>query len=496
MNVDVSNEIVLERPVRKLQFWRYGSAVLGILLAVIVRELFDPYLGDQLPFFTLFLAVTYISWRVGFGPALFTVIAGYFALFYLFIPPRHTFLISALPGWAHTIAFFIAGLAMAWLVQKQRSAQIEAQRHEQQYRSLFDRTPVMMHSIDLNGKLLSVSQYWLESLGYERSEVLGRESIEFMTPESRKLAEQVVLPEFFRTGMCKDINYQFVKKNGEIIDVLLSAICEKDSEGKLVRSLAVLTDVSAQKRAEEQIRLWSFDLEKCVRQRTEELEAFCYSVSHDLRGPVRRIASFSELLRDDSENLSPEERKEMLQIVIQSATRMDQLIHDLLTLSRLSHCDMQCQSTDLSALVEKVAIATRKNDPQREVEFIIRPDLVVLGDERTLEIALENLIANAWKFSRNRTPARIEFGVEEMDGCPVYFLRDNGIGFDMAYASKLFGVFERLHSDAEFPGTGIGLAIVKRVINRQGGEIWVKAAPNQGATFYFTLHNQTKPACN
>jgi K+-sensing histidine kinase KdpD len=235
-------------------------------------------------------------------------------------------------------------------------------------------------------------------------------------------------------------------------------------------------------------------LEQSVRDRTAELEAFCYSVSHDLRAPVRKIASFTELLYDEYGRTFTEEGREMFRTVIASAYRMDQLIHDLLRLSRLSRCEVQYRLVDLSALVEKVADAVGKNDPNRRVDFVIAPNLIALGDENMLQIAFENLIGNAWKFTQSCPRGRIEFGSENIDGQTAYYLRDNGIGFNMADTGKLFGVFERLHSDAEIPGTGIGLAIVQRIINRLGGKIWAKGIVNEGATFYFTLPRQAESA--
>ncbi|MDB6065944.1 MAG: multi-sensor signal transduction histidine kinase [Pedosphaera sp.] len=375
-------------------------------------------------------------------------------------------------------------------ITERKRAEEALRRSEEKYRSLYKSTPVMMHSIDSECRLLSVSNYWLEHLGFTWEEVIARKSTDFLTPESRKLAQESVLPEYFKTGVCKDVPYQFVKKNGEVIDVLLSAIAERDCNGNLVRSLAVLVDVTAQKRAEEQIRQHSRELERRVRERTAELEAFCYSVSHDLRSPLRSIMSFTQILSDQHQLHFDEESREMVQYIIQSAQRMDRLIHDLLALSRLSHANMARQSVDLSAVVGKIVAGIRQSDPTRAVDFVVAPNLMAMGDKGLLQIALENLLNNAWKFTARCDHGRIEFGIELQPDCKkTYFVRDNGAGFDMAYAGKLFGVFERLHNSAEFPGTGIGLAIVRRIIERHGGSVWATGAVNQGATFYFTLQD-------
>ncbi|MDB6064542.1 MAG: hypothetical protein JWR26_750 [Pedosphaera sp.] len=252
--------------------------------------------------------------------------------------------------------------------------------------------------------------------------------------------------------------------------------------------LAAINNLHQARRREEKDKELNKELERRVRERTAELEAFCYSVSHDLRSPLRSIASFTQILKEEHEQQFDPESREMVQFIIESAQRMDRLILDLLDLSRLSRTDMEPQSVDLSAMAEGIVAAIRQTDPTRAVDFVIAPHLVAMGDKELLHIVLENLIENAWKFIDRRQRGRIEFGIEQQpDGRQAYFVRDNGAGFDMAYAGKLFGVFERLHNSAEFPGNGIGLAMVRRIIERHGGSVWATGALNQGATFYFTL---------
>jgi light-regulated signal transduction histidine kinase (bacteriophytochrome) len=219
----------------------------------------------------------------------------------------------------------------------------------------------------------------------------------------------------------------------------------------------------------------------------QELGSFAYSVSHDLRAPLRAIDGFSQALLEDYDEQLGDQGKIYLGRVRSNVQRMGELIDALLTLSQLTRVEMNRESVDLSTLVRDIAAELQKREAQRQVEFVIEDDLLVDGDPSLLQVALENLLETAWKFSSKRPQARIEFRVMEHEGQTAYFVRADGAGFDMAYADKLFGAFQRLHSMNDFSGTGIGLATVQRIIHRHGGQLWAEAAPNQGATFYFTL---------
>ncbi|WP_437123444.1 sensor histidine kinase [Tistlia consotensis] len=224
-----------------------------------------------------------------------------------------------------------------------------------------------------------------------------------------------------------------------------------------------------------------------------ELEAFSYSVSHDLRAPLRAIDGFSQALLEDCGEQLDEEGRGHLNRVRQAAQRMGLLIDDLLRLSRVARAELAPEAVDLGALALEVVEGLRSASPERAVEVEIARDLTARGDPRLLRIALENLIGNAWKFTAGRTPARIELGRCEQDGKPAFFVRDNGVGFDMTYAGQLFRAFQRLHDARSFPGTGIGLATVQRIVHKHGGAVWAEAATNEGATFYFTLESAIRP---
>lgn len=308
-----------------------------------------------------------------------------------------------------------------------------------------------------------------------------------------------------------------------MVNVLEDMAGERESMEQLQRALVnILEDLSEEKsRLEESQRaminlLEDFDVERSksdaanqelreavdsIRRAKEsadsanrELEAFSYSVSHDLRTPLQSIDGFSLALLEDYGGLLDERGKDYLRRVRVATQRMGQLIEDLLRLSRLSRGALNLARVDMSALVRGVVAELQKLHPEREVSILIGEGGEVVADPNLLKVALENLIGNAWKFTSKKSEPLIEFGTVAVGEEKAWFVRDNGAGFDMAYAEKLFQTFQRLHLEKEFPGTGIGLSLVQRIIRRHNGRIWAEGALGQGATFYFTLGSSDKGA--
>jgi len=300
---------------------------------------------------------------------------------------------------------------------------------------------------------------------------------------------------------------QFASTQKAILNVLDDAADDKSQSSEAQRAaLNILDDFDIERQKVERINGELRD-QIIVRTRVEEalrrasaateaanreLEAFSYSVAHDLRAPLRSIDGFSQALLEDCAEHLPKEGVAYLGFVRESAQHMAQLIDDLLSLSRVARVEFHRASVDLASVARQVITRLQRDNPERSVELVIPAQIMVAGDARLLELALENLIGNAWKFTRKRASARLEFGEMSEGQRKVYFVRDNGAGFDMAFAGKLFAVFQRLHTVTEFEGTGIGLANVERIIHRHGGRIWAEGEVGVGATFYFTLEEDAQ----
>jgi light-regulated signal transduction histidine kinase (bacteriophytochrome) len=281
-----------------------------------------------------------------------------------------------------------------------------------------------------------------------------------------------------------------VRKDGRVVFTNLSVGCVRRADRSVDYVLAMLEDITGRKESDEQIRRLNVQLATrahSLEQANKELESFSYSVSHDLRAPLRSIDGFSRIVLEDCADRLDVESRENLQRVRSASQRMGHLIDDILRLARLTRAELRRTPVDLSALARAVSAELRSTEPKRQVQFIIAPNLVAEADDSLMRAVMENLLGNAWKFTSKQPDAKIEFGCTSTAGVPTYFVRDNGVGFDMQHAAKLFSAFTRLHVDAEFPGSGIGLASVQRIIHRHGGRVWATGEVGKGATCYFTL---------
>jgi PAS domain S-box-containing protein len=278
--------------------------------------------------------------------------------------------------------------------------------------------------------------------------------------------------------------YRIVQPDGTVRYILAhgDVVAYDSKKKKATKLVGTVQDVTDRKLAEEG-RLQTAKLEAA----NKELEAFSYSVSHDLRAPLRTIDGFSRMLLEDYADKLDATGRSYLEFIDMATKRMSLLIQDLLELSRVTSSEMHRTDVNLSTIVENIAEELRQADPERNVVFHIMPGLMAHADPRLMRIVLENLVRNAWKFTSKTPSAQIEFGMAKKDGQKTYFVRDNGAGFDMAFVHKLFGVFQRLHPESEFSGTGIGLATILRIITRHGGKVWAEGKVNHGATFYFIL---------
>ena len=370
-------------------------------------------------------------------------------------------------------------------LQQERMGRIEQRKHESQLGEARGRLEVEVKRLDrfftlsldlmsiasLDGYFRQLNPSWERTLGYTTEELKSRPFTEFVHPDDhqamldavRKLEAGEPVAELENRFRARDGSYRWLVWNAA-----------PDVEERLI--YAVARDVTERKQAELALQVSN-----------RELETFSYSVSHDLRAPLRGIDGFSQALEEDCGERLDEVGRQHLKRIRAAASRMGQLIDALLQLSRVSCTELRMSAVDLSALARSVVGDLRERDPQRKVECAIAEGAKARGDPTLLRAVLENLLGNAWKFTAKREDARIEFGVETSAGWPVYCVRDNGAGFDMKDASKLFGPFQRLHEANEFPGTGIGLATVQRIVRRHSGQVWAESAVGRGTAIHFTL---------
>ena len=378
-------------------------------------------------------------------------------------------------------------------ITEQRRAERDLARVETEWNKAIEFFADPIFLVGLDDRVIRANLAFFSMIGKPPSKVIGHDISAIMYPDGEAVPCHVCAARRER----KDADIVLEEDHpdnpvGRPIEVTLRVI--RDEHSKPVGILMGIRDLTRQRQIEAELRQHRDHLEELVQQRTaalesvnRELESFSYSVSHDLRAPLRSIDGFSHALLEDYNAVLDETGLGYLHRVRKASQRMGQLIDDLLQLSRVGRDAMECRQIDLSKLASSVVRLLREGDSEREMDVYIQDDMKTFGDPRLLRLLLENLLGNAWKFTSPRTVGEISFGVTNRDGRQEFFVRDNGIGFDMKYADKLFGPFQRLHSDTDFAGTGIGLATVYRIVKRHEGNIRAASEPDKGATFYFSF---------
>jgi len=344
--------------------------------------------------------------------------------------------------------------------------------------------------LDPEGRVTTWSEVAERIKGYRSEEIVGKHFSKFYTPEDAAKGKPAMeLKSAAEQGRFEEEGWR-VRKDGSRFWASVVVTPLRDRTGQLRGFAKVTRDITERKEIEEQLERRRSDLARSNAEliaANKELEAFSYSVSHDLRAPLRSIDGFSLALLEDYEEKLDAEGKDNLHRVRAATQRMGVLIDDLLDLSRVTRAEIKLQQVDLSAIGRSIGAELEKNEPERRIEIHIQEGLEAYADPNLMQIALENLLGNAWKFTSKRKSARIEFGQAQSNGSSAFYVRDDGAGFDSTRAARLFGAFQRFHDKNDFPGTGVGLATVQRIIQRHGGRIWAESAVGKGATFYFRL---------
>jgi PAS domain S-box-containing protein len=378
-------------------------------------------------------------------------------------------------------------------ITERRQAQKTRLESERRYHALARVAPVGIFRTDIDGNCIYTNERWCQIAGMYPEDALGEGWTTALHPDDRER----VIDEWYRAARAHVSFYtecRFKRPDGTVSWLLARATAEQDAQGTVIGYVGTITDFTEQKKIEDELRIHRDHLEELVSERTNELEAanreleaFAYSVSHDLRTPLRTIDGFSHALEEECADEVGDVGRDYLRRVRAAAQRMGHLIDDILQLARTTQGDMDWTPVDLGALANETVQRLREAEPGRTVDVQVAPDMRVSGDRTLLGVLLDNLIGNAWKYTRDKDQARIEIGVSGRGHEPVYFVKDNGAGFDMRYAGKLFGIFQRLHKVDEFEGTGVGLATVQRIVHRHNGRVWAEAEVDRGATFFFTL---------
>jgi PAS domain S-box-containing protein len=373
-------------------------------------------------------------------------------------------------------------------ITERKQAEQRLRESEATARALLNVPSVLTLLLDREGCVFDSNEPMAARFGMRREEFIGKCLWDLLSPEVMEIRNHHILKSF-NTGQAERwVDF----RDGGWFESCATPVL--DEQGNITKVALLAFDITERKRAEEELKRYHDHLEKLVDRRTAELEAsnrelesYSYSIAHDLRSPLRTIAGFSQILKEDLQDRLSENESECLERVINAGIKLSQMIDEILELSRITRCDLVFETVDMTAIANDILCSLRESEPDRNVQCKVEKDMLVKGDSHLLEVVLLNLLENAWKYTSKKSEAMIEFGSNEVKGNRIYFVKDNGVGFDMKYQSRLFKPFSRLYTDRDFEGTGIGLATVQRILQRHGGQIWVTAEPDRGATFLFTL---------
>jgi PAS domain S-box-containing protein len=471
---------------------RYGLAVLSVSVALGGAILIERL---QLRNITLFLfAIAVAAWYGGTGAAMLALLLSYVSFAYFFVEPSHALYISR-----SDIPYFILFALFAWLVSWFSSVRRRVEADLLQARdkleievsersSLLNLTHDTIFVHDMSDRIRFWNRGAEELYGWTPEQAIGKSSHELLRTVFPSPLEDIQA-EFLRTGRWEG-ELKHTKADGTQVIVASRWSLRTDEQQQPIAVLETNNDITARKRREQEIQSLNQELAKRSTELeaiNKELEAFAYSVSHDLRAPLRHIAGYTELLQKKASSTLDEKCSHYVLMMLDSAKRMGNLIDDLLAFSRIGRIETQKTLFSLTQLVREALTEVRQDAEGRNIAWKIGALPDFYGDRSMLRLVLANLISNAIKFTRTRTQAEIEIGCADGNTNDlVVFVRDNGVGFDMKYVNKLFGVFQRLHDSDAFEGTGIGLATVQRIMHRHGGKVWAEGVVDSGATFYFS----------
>ncbi len=482
---------------------RYGLAVLSVAIALGIGFLLERSHFHDVEFPLFLLAIVVTVWYAGVGPGILALVLSSLAFDFFFTEPLYSFYVSRseLP---YYVVFILFALLLTWFSAVRRRVERDLLRSRDeleqevavrtQQASLLNLTHDTIFVRDMSDVITSWNRGAQELYGWTAEEAIGKRSHDLLRTVFPAPLDDIAA-DLLRTGRWEG-ELEKTRSDGTRVVVASRWSLQRNEQRIPIAILETNNDITQRKRGEEEVRKLNQEHGKRTIELeaiNKELEAFAYSISHDLRAPLRHMVGFTELLQKNASSVVDEKGRRYMSTILESAKRMGTLIDDLLAFSRIGRAEARESMVNLEELVKEVQSEVAPEAEGRSITWKLGPLPDLYGDRSMLKLALVNLFSNAIKFTRPRPQPEIEMGcAEKQNDRIVVFIRDNGVGFDMKYANKLFGVFQRLHRVEEFEGTGIGLATVQRIIRRHGGEVWAEGLVDKGATFFFSVPSQRR----